>query len=193
MAQAKICRKRLAQAAAQHLVLTLAAAVTCVGSAIAQTSAGEAAAPCAGEEFRTFDFWLGDWQVRTADGKVAGANRITRREGGCVLLEQWIGASGSTGMSMNFYSPSSGRWNQVWHSASGALIDISGGWDGESMVLTGTIEYVATAAIQPFRGTWTPLDDGRVRQFFEQSDDGGDTWQPWFEGFYARRDASPEP
>jgi hypothetical protein len=40
----------------------------------------------------------------------------------------------------------------------------------------------------PFRGLWTPLPDGRVRQFFEQSNDGGETWVPWFEGFYTRKD-----
>ncbi|MCJ7591455.1 MAG: hypothetical protein MUO51_08890 [Woeseiaceae bacterium] len=34
---------------------------------------------------------------------------------------------------------------------------------------------------------WTPLPDGRVRQFFEQSDDGGVTWVSWFEGFYTRK------
>ena len=27
---------------------------------------------------------------------------------------------------------------------------------------------------------------GRVRQYFEQSNDGGETWVPWFEGFYTR-------
>jgi hypothetical protein len=35
---------------------------------------------------------------------------------------------------------------------------------------------------------WTPLADGRVRQFFEQSDDDGTNWTPWFEGFYSRVD-----
>ena len=31
------------------------------------------------------------------------------------------------------------------------------------------------------------MDDGRVRQFFEQSNDEGETWSPWFEGFYTRQ------
>ena len=38
----------------------------------------------------------------------------------------------------------------------------------------------------PFRGTWTPLADGRVRQFFEQSTDGVE-WTPWFDGYYSPR------
>jgi len=32
------------------------------------------------------------------------------------------------------------------------------------------------------------LPDGRVRQFFEQSTDGGETWTTWFEGFYTRKE-----
>ena len=43
------------------------------------------------------------------------------------------------------------------------------------------------------RGTWTLLEDGRVRQFFETSEDQ-ETWTPWFEGFYSRvsQDAASE-
>ena len=37
---------------------------------------------------------------------------------------------------------------------------------------------------QPFRGTWTPLEDGVVRQHFEQSGDDGATWTTWFDGYY---------
>jgi hypothetical protein len=31
------------------------------------------------------------------------------------------------------------------------------------------------------------MPDGRVRQYFEQSNDDGATWEPWFEGFYTRK------
>ncbi len=181
------CQAR--RAAGRWVLVTTTLLLSWGGSsvALAQDAGNPPPPPCAGEAFRAFDFWVGDWQVHTGDGKVAGANSITLRERDCVLLEQWTGAQGGTGMSMNFYEPVSDRWRQVWHSAYGVLIDIAGGWDGESMVLTGTIEYVANGTRQPFRGTWTPLEDGRVRQFFEQSSDEGESWQPWFEGFYTRR------
>ncbi len=54
------------------------------------------------------------------------------------------------------------------------------------MLLVGKIHYLTNSTTQDFRGLWTLLPDGRVRQFFEQSDDGGETWAPWFEGFYTR-------
>jgi hypothetical protein len=56
----------------------------------------------------------------------------------------------------------------------------------EGMRLVGTLHGVGSDTTLPFRGLWTPLPDGRVRQFFEQSNDDGTTWTPWFEGFYTR-------
>jgi hypothetical protein len=44
----------------------------------AQAKPDARAGPCAAAEHRQFDFWLGDWQVRTAGGKPAGANTIRR-------------------------------------------------------------------------------------------------------------------
>ena len=40
---------------------------------------------------------------------------------------------------------------------------------------------------EPCRASWTLLDDGRVRQFWEQSKDEGETWYIWFDGYYTRR------
>ena len=57
------------------------------------------------------------------------------------------------------------------------------------MLLSGTIHYIANGQTAPFRGLWTEMPDGRVRQYFEQSNDDGATWEPWFEGFYSRKSA----
>lgn len=150
-------------------------------------SAQTPAKPCLeNERFADFDFWLGNWEVHTADGTLAGTNVITREEAGCVIVERWEGASGVTGMSINYYDQANGEWVQVWNSANGTQIDIRGGMTEDGMLLTGRIHYVGRDASADFRGLWTPLPDGRVRQFFEQSGDGGETWQPWFEGFYSR-------
>lgn len=147
--------------------------------------------PCSQETgFADFDFWLGVWDVKTANGQVAGTNRIEKVESDCLILEFWEGAQGSTGRSINYYNPFSRQWRQVWISgaSNGYLIDISGGIVDGSMILQGKISYYAAGSELPFRGTWTPLEDGRVRQFFEQSNDGGESWQSWFEGFYSRQD-----
>lgn len=158
-----------------------------------------AAAPsaCDGAAYRTFDFWIGHWRVLLADGRLAGENRIEASADGCYLVERWQGARGSTGYSLNFYEPGAASWRQVWVSAD-STIEISGGLVAGSMVLEGEIRYrqppdraggETAGPRRPFRGTWTPLADGRVRQFFEEyraDGEGQDRWQTWFEGFYGK-------
>jgi hypothetical protein len=141
-----------------------------------------------------FDFWLGTWEVRAADGRLAGHNRIEKMAGGCRIDETWQGAKGSTGRSINFPDPVDGRWEQVWHSPGGMFIRIRGGLEDDgSMGLEGIIHYPEQDRTAPFRGRWTPLADGRVRQFFQEYSEGEDTWKPWFEGFYSRIDPDDMP
>jgi len=139
-------------------------------------------------EFAQFDFWLGAWDVHLEDGRKAGVNEIRKEQGGCVLVERWTSSRGGTGTSLNYYDPANGQWVQNWVSADGSLIDIRGGLqDDGSIRLEGFVQYVGQAGRNAFRGHWTPLADGRVRQHFEESTDGGKTWNDWFLGFYTRR------
>ena len=145
--------------------------------------------PCENDEaFRAFDFWVGEWVVHGPAGEVAGNNTIERTQRGCVLVENWTSASGGTGMSINYLDKSSGEWVQVWNAEGGSQIHIRGGMTDEGMRLAGTLHSVANGTTLPFRGLWTLLEDGRVRQYFEQSTDGGETWTPWFEGYYTRKE-----
>ena len=141
------------------------------------------------EQFREFDFWVGEWEVHDGEGTLVGENTITSEENGCVLVEKWHGVQGSSGMSINYLDRITDEWVQIWHAAGGYQIDIRGGLTDNGMRLSGTIHYIGTGQTAPFRGLWTPLPDGRVRQFFEQSNDDGATWEPWFEGFYTRKSA----
>ena len=138
--------------------------------------------------FAEFDFWIGDWDVHTGAGQLAGHNVIRRVEAGCVVTEHWTGTTGGTGSSINYVDKRTGEWVQVWNSEAGAQIFLAGGLQEGSMNLAGEIHYIGNGTTAKLRGLWTPLEDGRVRQYFEQSNDGGETWVPWFEGFYSRRD-----
>lgn len=141
-----------------------------------------------------FDFWLGTWEVRDADGELAGHNRIEKVAGGCRIDETWQGANGSTGRSINFPDPVDGHWEQVWHSPGGLFIRIRGGLEDDgSMLLEGVIHYPEQERTAPFRGRWTLLADARVRQFFEEYSEADEAWKPWFEGFYSRIDPAAMP
>ena len=143
--------------------------------------------PCEHDEsFKEFDFWLGDWVVHGPAGGLAGTNTIERAERGCVLIENWKNTAGGTGMSINYVDKITGEWVQIWNAEGGSQINIRGGMTDDGMLMIGTLHDVATGTTTPFRALWTLLPDRRVRQFFEQSSDGGETWSTWFEGFYTR-------
>tara|TARA_R110001592_G_scaffold363393_2_gene687369 strand:- start:27223 stop:27741 length:519 start_codon:yes stop_codon:yes gene_type:complete len=144
-------------------------------------------------EHRQFDFWAGSWQVSNQEGdKTYGNNTITIEEDGCLLTEQWQSASGGSGSSINYFNPGDGQWHQLWVDSGSSIIDIAGGLDDGSMVLTGTIYYLLEMRQANFRGSWTPLADGSVRQFFEEQGDQG-AWKPWFDGYYRPLEATKLP
>jgi hypothetical protein len=142
-------------------------------------------------QHRQFDFWAGSWRVSNDSGdKIFGTNTITIEEGGCLLQERWQSASGGTGSSINYYDPGAGKWHQLWVDSGTSIISIAGNMTDGSMVLSGDIYYLAEGRRAAFRGRWTPLPDGSVRQFFEEQDAQGQ-WQPWFDGYYHRTDKVP--
>lgn len=144
-------------------------------------------APCTVDEHHgDFDFWLGDWEVTDVNGNIQGSNSISKTENGCLMLEKWISVTGNTGQSMNYYDPHRNKWIQRWVSPS-ALINLEGNYFDGAMRLVGDIYYYGNKNYSKFRGTWTLLEDGRVQQYFEQSPDDGESWQPWFDGYYKRK------
>lgn len=137
-------------------------------------------------EARQFDFWVGEWEVLSPDGKKAGENVIEKMAGGWGLLENWTGAGGYTGKSLNAWMPHKKQWQQFWIGVGGAL-ELSGGLNGKGeMVLAGrTIGRDGREMVN--RITWTPNPDGTVRQHWQSSVDGGTTWSTAFDGHYRRK------
>ena len=91
-------------------------------------------APCSAAEAKQFDFWLGDWDVFTPDGKLAGTNRIEKIYG-CVLHESWSNPK-VQGQSFNMYDDDRGEWHQTWVDSTGSLLVIEGALRYGSMVLS---------------------------------------------------------
>jgi hypothetical protein len=141
---------------------------------------------CATAEFRQFDFWLGDWNVTDPKGDVAGTNRITLEMDGCVLHEHWVGSKGGVGESFNIYDGATKQWHQTWVDNGGTLLSLNGGLVDGRMVLSGPGQGPKGEAITN-RIAWEKLADGRVRQTWDVSSDGGKTWTNSFDGFYAKK------
>lgn len=154
---------------------------------LAAFSLQTASPPCTTEPYHDFDFWLGEWDVSTPNGQLAGHNVIEKTEGGCLIVERWTSVNGNTGQSYNFFDPHNGIWRQVWVSP-GAIIDYAGVLKKNgAMELEGFITYHAKASTPlPFRGTWTPNEDGTVTQDFKQYNPETKQWDPWFTGIYTK-------
>ncbi len=155
----------------------------------------EPIANCSGDQppWRDFDFWVGEWTVFDPESdRKYGDNRVEKKERGCLILEQWTSVDGTTGISMNFYDPLTKQWRQVWQNA-GIFIDYAGGLDDQGrMLLEGTIFYHGNGQQAPFRGRWTPNEDGSVLQEFWQFNAETSQWDGWFRGLYKQAAGSSE-
>jgi hypothetical protein len=181
-----LARPRAPVRAALRRAALPAALTTCL-AAMAQAPAPKPPG-CAGAEHRQFDFWAGRWAVFTPDGKPAGENRIEPIEGGCALQESWRGAGGFSGTSLNHWDAAARVWRQHWVDNRGGTLQLAGGLEGSSMVLTGSAPQAGKPdALLQHRITWTPLADGAVRQWWQRSLDGGKTWATAFDGRYVRQ------
>lgn len=175
--------------------LLAATALLVTGSGVADQAttnppAEQAPGRCEDAMHREFDFWVGTWDVRSEAGELLGRNEITRVAHGCGLLENWHGADGGEGMSINTYDRGLGKWTQRWVGA-GSVLWLEGGLDEGRMVLGG----VRKTRAGPVRDriTWTPLPEGRLSQVWEVSADGGKTWRLLFAGYYSAAGDEPAP
>lgn len=141
--------------------------------------------PCAVEPYRQFDFWLGDWNVYTPDGKLAGVNHIASEYDGCVLHERYSTGRGYGGESLNTFDAGRKRWHQTWVDNEGTLLLLEGGLRGKDMVMEGETVDAAGLATR-HRITWSPHADGSVRQHWESTDAAG-KWTTAFDGKYVRQ------
>ncbi|MFZ6643829.1 hypothetical protein ACO0LL_29160 [Undibacterium sp. TC4M20W] len=174
----------------QRLLLRLAASLaTILGLGLAGTAAASAAnvptSACSNPAMREFDFWLGEWQVHTPDGKLAGTNSIQREYDGCVIHERYTTGRGYSGESLNIYDAPRKVWHQSWVDNSGTLLLLEGCWQGGKMVLEG--QNLAPEGHKILhRITWTPNANGSARQLWESTDVKG-IWAVAFDGLYTRK------
>jgi hypothetical protein len=142
-----------------------------------------AQAACADLVYQQFDFWLGDWNVSAAGGKLVGRDHVEKAFGGCVVEEHWTSVDGGTGSSFSMYDASRKLWHQTWVDSSGTLVVLEGGLKDGRMVMTGT--QVDNGQHWLNRMSWTPAD-GKIRQLWEASNDGGKTWKVIFDVSYSK-------
>jgi tetratricopeptide (TPR) repeat protein len=152
-------------------------------------AAEKAAYPCRDSaEFRAFDFWVGRWDVYVGD-RLVGTNDVERILDGCVVFENWQSTGTNAGKSFNFFDASTKRWRQLWIDNSGNVLELAGTFENGEMRFEG--ETPGTNGAKTLHKlTFTPMGEGRVRQHWQQSTDGGKTWADAFDGLYVPRKAA---
>jgi tetratricopeptide (TPR) repeat protein len=145
--------------------------------------------PCRNSpEFRQLDFWLGEWDVE-ANGQFAGTSSVQLILDDCVIFENWTSrglSQGYSGKSFNVFNPALKKWEQLWVDNTGSVLTLQGEYkDGTLQYRGETPQADGTKTNE--RLTFFKLPDDRVHQVWEQSRDGGKSWQVIFDGLYKRK------
>ena len=145
--------------------------------------------PCkdgqANPQYRQLDFWVGEWDVYSGKQKV-GESSVKLILKDCVVFENWTGLQGSSGKSFNKYNNISKQWEQFWVADTGTTNYFKGSLvDG---VMRYSLEMPGPSGGTLMRHlTFTPLSEGKVRQFSERSTDGGKTWATEYDFVYVKK------
>lgn len=144
--------------------------------------------PCmADERHHAFDFWIGDWNV-TQNGQFAGTNNISAILGHCVIFEDWESAAGTKGKSFNYYDPGEDHWRQIWVSDTGPVVEFTGEARDGGIFYTAKTTNPADGAVTHHKFEFTQYENGDVRQFWQTSTDGGETYSIIWDGRYAPKE-----
>lgn len=144
-----------------------------------------AANPCKSRpESRQFDFWIGEWLPKNAQGVTVGTSSIQLILGECVIFENW-NTPISSGKSFSNFNTSDNKWHQTWVDDKGTLAYFKGGIVDGKMVLDS--ERIVSGKKTLTRMTFSKLENGDVRQHGESSADEGKTWTTTFDFHYVRK------
>lgn len=142
--------------------------------------------PCkAAPEFRQFDFWIGEWVAKNPNGVVGGTSSIQLILNSCVIFENWTSIGGTSGKSFNIYDVNDKKWHQTWMDAAGTFTHYIGEFKDGKMVLIG--DGIISGQKTLLKMIFTPLPNGDVRQFGENSVDNGKTWTTAFDFIYSKK------
>ena len=173
-------------------VFALMAVCTGAGAAIAQDGTNAPTpppTPCASEEARRLDFWLGEWDLRWEGGH--GTNSITRRFGDCVIEENFEGTMPTgifRGHSVSVWDARRGIWRQTWVDNRGGYLVFEGGVEEDGILrLYGEERTLPDGSRARMRMAWLDVRPDSLQWHWQRSVDGGATWETVWLIHYQRR------
>ncbi len=107
----------------------------CIMICFAVAAQNNGQSPCAAPQASQFDFWLGDWNL-TYNDTLHATNHIEKIMGGCTVQENFHDPNGNyNGKSWSVYNKNYNQWQQTWIDNQGGYVALTGGMQGDSMVL----------------------------------------------------------
>ena len=179
-----------------------ASAAPATPAAPAPAAAAKAAAPakpCAGPEFRQFDFWIGDCDLTvrarsspTSDqwGEAKGHQHVESILSGCAIAEHFSTAGPGTpwsGASYSSWQPQLSAWRQTWVDDSGGFLLFRGAFENGAMTLYGEPREAGGKKFQ-MRMVFRDITPSSLRWEWQRSED---SWATAATPFGSRSRTSP--
>ncbi len=142
----------------------------------APTTGCQAGGPA--EQARQLDFWIGDWVVSTAAGKVLGTSTVSTDLSGCLLEERFRTPGGYEAVAFAAFDFYEQEWFRTYIDNRAEQLR----WTGAFEAATGTMTFTGNEAGPGSSGevlqqaTIAPDGSGAVRQTLRVSRDGGTSW-----------------
>jgi len=143
--------------------------------------------PCSAPETTQFDFWIGDWNLYTAD-TLTGTNSIYKVMGGCTIQENFEDPKkGYSGKSWSVYNPQIKQWQQTWVDNTGSYISLNGVFENGVMTLTTGARKMANGKNQVYRMRFHHITKDGFEWDWESTKDNGATWLTGWHIRYERK------
>lgn len=144
---------------------------------------------CCSDLHKQFDFWIGEWDVYDKNKVLIGENTIEKLENDCLISENWKGASGTTGKSYNFFDTSDSTWNQTWVDNKGTCFNLKGEAYKNKVVLKSRLIKGENQIWYVNRISWKKIDENKLIQVWDITDQHGKLLDHVFEGHYIRKNS----
>jgi len=135
------------------------------------------AKPCSVPECAQFDFWLGAWDL-TYNDSVHATNIVTKELDGCVIQENFKDPNTKLdGKSWSVYSTRLKKWQQTWVDNQGGYIVLTGGMEGDSMILHTQPFTSPKGTVVQNKMLYYNITANSFDWSWESSQDAGKTWK----------------
>ena len=142
--------------------------------------------PCSAPEASQFDFWVGEWDLYSAD-TITGHNSVYKVMDACTVQENFSNPAGYIGKSWSVYNPQSKQWQQTWVDNQGGYIPLTGKFEDGKMTLTTPARKLPNGKEITERMIYYNITRESFDWDWQATTDGGTIWNSNWKIHYVRK------